>query len=109
VIGLVRKYEALYIVRPDVDGGHEGVVSDYQKFIVELKGSLVDLQDGGSRNFAYPVEKFEKGNYVLFTFQLAPEMLPELESRFKLDDRVLRYQVVRLEEEALSDREALVS
>jgi small subunit ribosomal protein S6 len=67
-------------------------------------GSVANIEDWGSRNFSYPVDKFEKGNYVLFTFMMTPENLPELESRFKLDDRVLRYQIIRLEEEAVASR-----
>lgn len=67
-------------------------------------GSVTNVEDWGSRNFAYPVDKFEKGNYVMFLFMMSPENLPELESRFKLDDRVLRYQIIRLEEEAASSR-----
>jgi len=99
VVGLERKYEVLYISRPNLaEGGHEEVTNEYKKLISGSLGSIVDVEDWGSRIFTFEIEKHEKGNYVLLTFMMDPKNLPELESRFKLDDRVLRYQIVGLEE-----------
>lgn len=103
VVVLERKYEILYIVRPDLEeGGHEGVTSEYQGFIEESLGSVIKVDDWGSKKFAHPVEKHENGNYILLTFNADSAKLDVLEGKLKLDDRVLRYQIVRLEEEKVA-------
>lgn len=101
VVVLERKYEILYIVRPDLaEGGPEEVTNEYQGFINESVGTVINVDDWGSKRFAYPIEKHENGNYYLVTFNANTAKLDELEGKLKLDERVLRYQIVRLEEEA---------
>lgn len=106
MVGLERKYEILYIVRPDLDGGHEEVTNAYTSYIGELGGTIVQVDDWGSKKFAYEIQNFDSGNYVLVTFSIESEQLSELEGRLKLDDRVLRYQIVRLEEEKVGSASA---
>ena len=106
MVGLERKYEILYIVRPDLEGGHEDVTNDYTSYLEELGGTIVSVDDWGTKKFTYVIDKFESGNYVLVTFSIESKQLIELEGRLKLDDRVMRYQVVRLEEEKVASKAA---
>jgi len=48
---------------------------------------------------AYPIDKKLEGQDFVLTFQTAPQALPELERALKLDEQVLRYLIVRLDED----------
>ncbi len=68
--------------------------------MAENGGRVLNLDEWGSRSFAYEIANYHKGYYVLMTFVLDPKQLPALEERFQLDERVLRHQIVRQEEAA---------
>ncbi len=68
---------------------------------------MTGVDEWDTRPFAYEIEHLDKGYYVLMTFRIDPTKLPELYGRFKLDENVLRYQVVRLEEESVPSQAAV--
>ena len=91
----------LYIIRPDVDREEEypKIVQKYEQVITENGGVVREVDEWGLRNIAYEIDHYDRGYYVLMTFVIDADKLPALDERFKLDEDVLRYQVVRLEEE----------
>jgi small subunit ribosomal protein S6 len=91
----------MYIIRPDIDKAeYEQVTARYEQAIQENGGTVAEVEDWDICPFAYEIEGYDKGYYVLMKFVLDTEKLPALEERFKLDERVLRYQIVRQEEPA---------
>jgi small subunit ribosomal protein S6 len=95
----------LYIIRPDVEEEeYAQVVSKFEQAVAESGGTVTNVDEWGSRPFAYEIEHYDKGYYVLMTFTLDADKLPELDERFKLDDRILRHQIVRLEEKEAEAR-----
>src|SRR5262249_2016391 len=48
----------------------------------------------GRRRLAYPIQKFNEGNYHLFVFE-SEGSLAELDRRMKHSDRILRHMIVR--------------
>lgn len=99
MVRLEHTYEVLYIVRPDVEEEeYAQVVSRYEQVIRDSGGSVIKVDEWGVRPFAYEIAHYKKGYYVLMTFSISPEALSALEEPFKLDDRVLRYQIVRQHE-----------
>jgi len=51
----------------------------------------------GRRRLAYPIERFRDATYVLYQFMGSPSSLTEIERELKLDDRIIRYLLVRQE------------
>lgn len=96
----MRKYETIFIVQPDL-GEEEvkAVTGKVQDVITKLKGDMKRLEDWGLRKLAYPVRKFNRGHYYYLRFDGSSELIAELERRLRLDDKVLRYQSVKLEKE----------
>ena len=91
----------MYIIRPDIEKAeYEQVTARYEQAIKENGGTVAEVEDWDICPFAYEIEKYDKGYYALMKFVLDTTKLPALEERFKLDDRILRYQVVRQEETA---------
>jgi small subunit ribosomal protein S6 len=103
----MRQYETIYIVNPnlDVDSVKE-VIAKFSDLIKRLKGSIVSVNEWGKKKLAYEVKRFDKGYYVVLNFCGVPGIVRELERNLKLDDRVLKYQTVKISEDV--DPEDLV-
>lgn len=94
-----RKYEAFYIVKPDVDDDGVQKIADRFKGIVEEKGGTVEkAAKWDKRKLAYEVNGFKEGNYVLMNFE-APANLPqELNRLMRISDDVIRHRIFKIEE-----------
>lgn len=104
----MRHYELVYIINPNLEAESlKEVVDKFSDIVNKSKGSVVEVNEWGKRKLAYEVKKFDKGYYVLLDFCGQPGVLKELERNLKLDDRVLKYLNVKLDDD--SDPEELVS
>ena len=96
----MRNYEALYIVHPDVVGDElTAIVEKFQKVLTDQAVEIYKLDNWGTRKLAYPIQKVERGCYVQTLFTAAPEVIAEFERRLRLDEKILRFLTVRLDEE----------
>lgn len=96
----MRKYETIYIVQPDLGEEDIKALSEkVQEVITSMKGDCRRLEDWGSRKLAYPVKKQTRGRYFYLNFEGDSTLIAELERRLRLDDRVLRYQSVKLDKD----------
>src|SRR5208283_665664 len=50
------------------------------------------------RRLAYRVEKYREGSYVLFQFTAGPETVKEFERRLRVQDSVIKFITVRIDE-----------
>jgi small subunit ribosomal protein S6 len=64
-----------------------------------MKGDFRRLEDWGVRKLAYPINKVTRGRYFYLRFDGDAPLIAELERRLRLDDKVIRYQSVKLEKE----------
>ena len=77
----MRKYEVMYIIRPDVE--QEAVQATVEKFqgIISNNGGEVTKHDVmGKRRLAYEINKIRDGIYVLVHFNAEPEVVTELDA-----------------------------
>ncbi|HEX9024442.1 MAG TPA: 30S ribosomal protein S6 [Geobacteraceae bacterium] len=96
----MRMYETIFIVKPDLgEDETKGLTAKVQEVITGMKGDFKRLEDWGARKLAYPINKFTRGRYYFLRFDGDAPLIAELERRLRLDDKVLRYQSVKLEKE----------
>ena len=57
----------------------------------------------GKKRLAYPIKEHKEGWYVLFKFDATPENVLELERHLRIDDDVLKFIAVRVEDEDRAD------
>jgi small subunit ribosomal protein S6 len=94
----MRSYETIYIVQPDLnDDEIKAMTEKVQETLASMNGVCGRLEDWGARKLAYPVKKFSRGRYFYLTFEGDAPLVAELERRLRLDDKVIRYQTVKLE------------
>ena len=95
-----RMYETIFIVRPDLaDEETKALSTKVQEVIATMKGDYRRLEDWGVRKLAYPINKLNRGRYYYLRFDGDAALIAELERRLRLDDKVIRYQSVKLETE----------
>jgi small subunit ribosomal protein S6 len=93
---LLRDYEILYIVRPDLDEGQlNEAVAQVNGLIENLGGSPKKTDVWGRRRLAYEVRHLREGQYVLTDFEIEPTRVPEMEATLKISDTVFRHLIVR--------------
>ena len=92
----MNKYEAMYIVTPElVDEAIKGVIEKFSGIITANGGEIEKTDEWGRKKLAYPIDYKTEGYYVLVNFAAAPELPRELERNFRNDESILRYMVVR--------------
>lgn len=89
----MRKYEVMYIIRPDIE--QEAVQAAVEKFqgIISNGGEITKHDVLGKRRLAYEIKKFRDGHYVLVNFNAEPAVVAELERLMKISDEVIRYLI----------------
>jgi small subunit ribosomal protein S6 len=96
-------YETIIIVQPDLgDEETKALTTKVQEVISSMKGDFKRLEDWGARKLAYPINKFSRGRYYFLRFDGDAPLIAELERRLRLDDKVLRYQSVKIEKETVA-------
>ncbi|MCL6605889.1 MAG: 30S ribosomal protein S6 [Paenibacillus sp.] len=89
----MRKYEVMYIIRPDIE--QEAVQAAVDKFqgIISNGGEITKHDVQGKRRLAYEIKKFRDGFYILVNFTAEPAVVTELERIMKISDEVIRYLI----------------
>ena len=94
----MRMYETIYIVQPDLGEDEiKALSTKVQDVVASMNGDFKRLEDWGIRKLAYPINKNPRGRYFYLRFDGDSPLIAELERRLRLDDKVIRYQSVKLE------------
>ena len=94
----MRHYEVMILIHPDQSEQVSSMVDRYKGQIEQSGGAIHRLEDLGRRLLAYPINKIHKAHYVLLNIECAQEALDELNTAFKFNDAIIRYNVERLKE-----------
>jgi small subunit ribosomal protein S6 len=96
----MRKYETLYVIRPTLEEEEiKATVERFANLIVEQGGQVEKIDEWGKRRLAYPIDDLKEGYYVLMNFSAQANVPQELERVFKITDDILRYLVIREDEQ----------
>ena len=92
----MTSYEALFIVRPDIDEADlEKVVGRVEDVVKSNDGTIVESQIWGKKRLAYEVKGHTEGIYVKLNFDAPPKVVEKLQDHFRLNEDVIRDLVVR--------------
>jgi small subunit ribosomal protein S6 len=95
----MRIYEELFVLRPDVTEEETNAILDQLRPIITGGGGTIDKEERwGVRKLAYRVEKRSEGFYILLQFTAGPQTVRELERRLRVQDTVLKFLTVRIDE-----------
>jgi small subunit ribosomal protein S6 len=95
----MRKYETFFIIDPDLTEEAYNLAGEKLKGIVNGNGGVVlTYVPWGKKKLAYPVKKRTQGLYILMEYGGGAQLVAELERNMRLDERVLKFITVKLED-----------
>ena len=96
----MRKYEIMFIVRPDLEEAAMKKVVEDMKSAVESNGAKVlDTKEMGQKDLAYEMNKYKTGYYFLFTIETESDNATKEFDRLSLiSEDILRHLIVKVEE-----------
>lgn len=93
----MRYYETLYIINPNLaDEDYKEVVTKFSGLVEKNDGVVTKVDEWGKKSLAYEVKKYDRGYYMLLQYCGEPGITDRLKRDLKLDDRVLKYQTIKL-------------
>lgn len=96
----MQLYESIFIVRPSLSDEDTSKLIDKLKGVVEKSGTVVKLENWGKKKLAYEVKRERKGTFVYLNFQSKGDLISELERSYRLEDSVIKFLTVRMEQPA---------
>jgi len=97
---MMNRYEMIYIIDTGLEETARKELIEKVSALVSANGGEIEKVDEtwGKRRLAYAIDYKTEGWYVLVTFKAPAELPRELERNLQINENVLRYLVVKLEE-----------
>ena len=93
----MRRYETIFIVRPNVaEDDIEAVINRTTSIIEGDGGTIIRIDKWGLKKLAYLIKKESQGYYVYIDYAGIPASVAEIERLFRIDDKNLKYLTVKL-------------
>lgn len=97
----MRRYETVFILDPDLN--EEERKQRFDKvldLITTMQGSVIEVDDWGSRRLAYEIRKKTRGHYMRLDYCGTGELVAEIERNCRIDDKNLKYMTIILQDNA---------
>lgn len=92
-------YENVFIARQDISASQVDSLTDgFANAIQGAGGTVAKREYWGLKNLAYKIKKNRKGHYVLLNLDAPAEAVLEMERQMRINEDVLRYLTVRVDE-----------
>jgi small subunit ribosomal protein S6 len=95
-------YETVFIMNPVLS--EDQIKETVKKFVDHIKankGTVTHEENWGLKKLKYAIQKKKTGFYYLVEFQADGKIINDFEIELKRDERVIRWQTVRLDKFAL--------
>ena len=97
---MLREYDFTIITKGELADGDAAKVNEgYEALMTKDGGEILRKEPWGVKKLAYPIKKSFRGHYTNYDFVGAPPNLAEMERLMRIDDNVLRYLLVRVDDE----------
>ena len=100
----MRKFETLLLLSPELSADNrEGIINALTAIIEREKGIMVEVDNWGMRDLAYPVRKLMRGYYVRLVYNAPAELIAELERNVRITDGIFKFVTVKLADEVAGE------
>jgi small subunit ribosomal protein S6 len=98
----LRHYQSVLILKPDLDEGHvDQAIEKITGHLSKSGGDVVLQEKWGKKRLAYRVKKSKFGYYLNLYHTCEPAKLVDFEKELQLNDQVIKYLIVKLEQKDL--------
>ena len=92
-------YESTFIARPDISSQQvDGLAEQFREILTEAGGEVAKTEYWGLRSLAYRIKKNRKGHYYFMNVDAPAEAIDAMEHTMRINEDVIRYLTVRVEE-----------
>ena len=99
---LLRSYQSVLILKPDIDEARvTEALETIGEFVKSNGGASLKIENWGKKRLAYRVKKNRFGVYLNLYHTLESAKVIELENKYKLYDLIIKFMVVRLDDDEL--------
>ncbi|MBQ9333178.1 MAG: 30S ribosomal protein S6 [Lachnospiraceae bacterium] len=96
----MHKYELAVVLNAKLEEDDKVASLDKVKALIErFGGQITNVDDWGKKKLAYEIQKMNEGFYYFIQFDAEATAPSEIESRIRIMDNVIRYLIVRADEE----------
>ena len=98
----MNQYETVFILTPVLsDDQTKETVEKFKKVLTDKGAEIVNEEAWGLKKLAYQIEKKTSGFYFLLEFKAEPDVVKTLETAYRRDEKVIRFQTVKLDKYAV--------
>ncbi len=95
----MRNYEIMYIIRPNIEeDAQKALVERFNGILTDNGAEINETKEMGKKRLAYEIENFNSGIYMLLNINSNTEAIEEFSRLMKINDDVLRFMTINLEE-----------
>ncbi len=96
----MSKYELTLVVSANIEDDERAAVVEKNKALIErFGGKVTNVEEAGKKRLAYEIQKQKEAFYYFIQFDAETTAPEEIESRVRIMDNVLRYLIVRTDEQ----------
>lgn len=96
----MRKYETLILFSPDLNSEErQAILDDLNKVVGSYSGQVIETDDWGLRELAYPVQKYTRGHYTRLVYGADGDVVHEVERKLRIAEGVFKFLSVKLADE----------
>ncbi len=93
----MRKMETLVLISPELTAEErEKLLTTLTSVVDRESGKMLEVDQWGMRDLAYPVRKQMRGFYVRLEYMAPPTLVAELERIIRIQDDVFKFLTIRL-------------
>ena len=97
----MRQFETLLLLSPELSAdAREAIINGLLGIIEREGGQIVEVDQWGMRDLAYPVHKLMRGFYVRLVYDAPSPLVAELERNIRITDGIFKFLTVKLDEKA---------
>ena len=98
----MNQYETVFILNPVLsDEQMKETVAKFKKVLTDKGAEILNEETWGLKKMAYAIQKKSTGFYCLLEFKAEPEVIKTLETAYRRDEKVIRFQTVKLDKHAV--------
>ena len=102
----MNQYETVFILTPVLsDEQMKEAVKKYEDQLTSRGAEIVHEENWGMRKLAYPIQKKSTGFYQLIEYKAEGNVIADVETELKRDERVMRFLTVKLDKHAVAYNE----
>lgn len=95
----MRKYEIMYIIRPDLEEeAQKSLIERFTKVLTDNGAEIAKVDEKGKKRLAYEINDYRDGYYVLINFSSGEEAVNEFDRLAKFSDDIIRHMTIRDEQ-----------